>query len=214
MPWKGGILLLHLLFLSGERGPLKSIRRGPTQAAAFRVRALLVGSLALVSTEGLARAQTPTPEPPSEQLAPPDPSQGTASVHTHPQYSSPLTPLIGDPSKRKHTHRQGALIAGTAILGGAYIHGLVVLAVDGAKDQRGWLAVPVAGPLLALNGRRNDIAFVGFALTDAAMQLAGAIVLITGLAMPSYYVPRDARVVILPQSFGSSGDGLRAVWSL
>jgi hypothetical protein len=62
------------------------------------------------------------------------------------------------------------------------------------RDAAGWLAVPVAGPFLALTERdvRRDRAMFWFPLLGT-LQVAGAGMLAYGFAVPHWGLKRDAR---------------------
>ncbi len=158
--------------------------------AAWR-RALLVVAAVLVAssfTRG-ARARS---------------EDGVAPEQWRPGYPAPA----GYRVVRKRTWE----LVGGSVFGGAYLNSVILalaldcdldFAVDGGggssgctstlRDAAGWLAVPLAGPFLALTERdvRRDPAMFWFPLLGT-VQLAGAGMFAYGLAFPHWGLKRDA----------------------
>lgn len=118
--------------------------------------------------------------------------------------------------------RRGPVIAGSIVFGVAYTLGLSIAGGNNFSNQSGWLALPVAGPWLALAQRRDscssnstfggcvDSAIGGaWARTglvmDGLAQATGAALFIWGVTSHTRRLVRDdvARVEILPTTVGS-----------
>ena len=99
--------------------------------------------------------------------------------------------------------RKGLTITGSILLGVSYGISLSVAAGSEYDDTYGWLAIPVAGPLIAsaqledcdADGSCGDNgAERGFLMLDALAQGAGAAMLIIGLAVPKKVLVRNLAI--------------------
>lgn len=104
--------------------------------------------------------------------------------------------------------RTGLVFGGLTVFAIPYVAGLVAAAASGFPKESGWLALPLAGPFVAMGGRTIDCSFTNLTTTDnvqakeadcrskavkeirvvalltvsGLMQTAGAILTIAGLA--------------------------------
>ena len=120
-------------------------------------------------------------------------------------------------------HPRGLIIAGAVTLGSLYLISLSVAPTDDYKNGNGWLAVPVIGPFGWLATRKEQMCGYGsytytcsdessnrtLAMLDGLGQVAGATMLIAGLAITrKQLVLMDNNVVVAPYAT-STGSGLR-----
>lgn len=170
-----------------------------------------------VPTTG-APAPSPAVQPPPPGAAAPPPAPG--------QYAQPYPPTAVDRDYERELRRQresvlmdyiegqpvppgytvmerprkGLTITGSILLGVSYGISLAVAAGSEYDDTYGWLAIPVAGPLIA-SARIDDCdsdgtcedngTERGFLMLDALTQGAGAAMLIIGLAVPKKVLVRN-----------------------
>jgi hypothetical protein len=109
--------------------------------------------------------------------------------------------------------RRGMVIAGAVTFGVPYALSVIFgmwlggYVGDGATISPELFFVPVLGPFLVL-GQAGQVE--GVVLLDGVAQLAGAVMLISGLAWPGTMLVRNdvARMSVVPMRFGKSGTGL------
>lgn len=123
------------------------------------------------------------------------------------------------------------LIIGGVAIGLPYLTGLGIAASESFDNGSGWLAAPVAGPWLALSGRRDPCETAGdnnemdsevgkcvaepmvrgMLVLDGVLQAAGAVLLIVGASSSEQrLVRRQAPVMAMPAQVGRSGYGFAA----
>lgn len=121
------------------------------------------------------------------------------------------------------------LVIGGIALGLPYATGLGIAAAEDFDNGSGWLAAPVAGPWLALSGRRDPCETVkddtemssdvgkcvaepmvrGMLVLDGVLQAAGAVLLIVGASSSETRIVRkEAQLVASPSPVGRDGYGL------
>jgi hypothetical protein len=132
--------------------------------------------------------------------------------------------------------RKGLVISGSIVFGIPYFLSLSVAASSKFTPDR-WLYAPIVGPFVDLGNRKEDCTTIGnapfgstttckddsserfFLMADGLMQVAGATMLILGLALPQHLLVRDDAPFVgskrsqfawsvAPQKMGRSGYGL------
>ncbi|MCA9599740.1 MAG: hypothetical protein KC776_40810 [Myxococcales bacterium] len=125
------------------------------------------------------------------------------------------------------------VIVGSLVLGVPYATGLGIAASESFENGSGWLAAPVAGPWLALAGRRdpcdglsNQTKFDsdvgrcvaepmvrGMLVLDGVLQATGAVLIIVGASSSSSEPekPPPPRMMAMPSRVGRDGYGLGVV---
>lgn len=116
-------------------------------------------------------------------------------------------------------HPRGLIIGGAITLGSLYLISLSVAPTDDYKNGNGWLAVPVIGPFGWLATRKDRTCGYGsytytcsddssnrtLAMLDGLGQVAGATMLIAGLAITrKHLVLVDTDVVVAPYATSTS----------
>ena len=165
-------------------------------------------SLAIAVTLGQQVAlaqQTESPEAESEDKAYP-----RAVVRPPPNDDGPMGPEF-----RLEPMRKGLLVSGLSIGGGLYASSVVVGAMDGYSNSKGFLLVPLLGPWITLATRRSprcggaaaetdDCRTSGLTpmllLLDGMGQFAGSILVTVYFAAPAYrWVPNiTSSIAITP----------------
>jgi hypothetical protein len=133
--------------------------------------------------------------------------------------------------------RKGLVVAGSIIFGVPYFLSLSV-AASSKYDPDRWLYAPLVGPFVDLGNRKESCSTTGnpnittyttcsddsserfFLMADGLMQVAGATMLVLGLALPQYLLVRDDAPyvgsksrsqfawAVAPQPMGRSGLGV------
>jgi hypothetical protein len=86
----------------------------------------------------------------------------------------------------------GIITGGLVGLGASYAGAIIVGATQGFKNATGWLAVPIAGPWVAIAEREYEprrcvrqavaqVQFITFVAVDGVFQLASGFLLLAGL---------------------------------
>ncbi|MES1206261.1 MAG: hypothetical protein ABUS79_10030 [Pseudomonadota bacterium] len=184
------------------------------------------------------QAQPPQPYPPPAPAYPPPPAGYTAQPPPPPYYYPPpprpdLAPRRlpyddGDPVPAGYhvekRARRGGVIAGSIMLGAAYIPLLYIALLTDFDGDTAWLALPVVGPWVAAARIPRDRCnssdttycsedsvndFGRFLLVaDGIVQGVGAGLAIWGLSGSNVLIRNDyAQVMVTPGSVGGSGYG-------
>jgi hypothetical protein len=126
------------------------------------------------------------------------------------------------------------LIVGALAIGIPYATGMGIAASEGFANGSGWLALPAAGPWLALSARRDPCEGLnqqteldgdvgrcvaeplvrGMLVLDGVLQATGSVLLIVGASTTEERLVVDKpkpRVVALPTRVGGSGYGMGVV---
>jgi len=147
------------------------------------------------------------------------------------------------PAYRREGHtRRGVVITG-AVIGGIGFGFAIAVAAEGSEGTSGWngvpfdlgaLALPVVGPWITLGtlkpncgGRYGDEpggctrvhtqdAWAAILIVDGLVQLAGATLIVVGLAFPrqELVVTETVKARVVPVRLGSTGHGLALVGTL
>jgi hypothetical protein len=196
-------------------------------------------------------AEGPTADAPTrERFQPREPMSPTpasfalsASSPAAPAFAAPtqgaFAPLRFGPSPTSPTADSGfevkqgpattPLVIGGVALGLPYATGLGIAASESFDNGSGWLAAPVAGPWLALSGRRDPCENAGaerkldsevgkcvaeplvrgMLVLDGVLQATGAVLLIVGASSSeTRIVRREAQLVAAPAPVGRTGYGM------
>lgn len=109
--------------------------------------------------------------------------------------------------------RKGLVIPGVALIGAAYFSGLAVASFDDFDNQKGFLALPVAGPWLTLLTRDDDC--TSDVCGPRRLLTASGVIQAVGLGMTivgatwqkRLWVREDLAVQLAPQQFAFGGFG-------
>jgi hypothetical protein len=197
--------------------------------------AVMAQSAAPLPNTGAAPSNSPQSTVPPVVAAAPGPyavvAPGPAYIVIDPETGNPAPILSYTQPMRQprevlpyveEYHSQGLINAGAITLGVLYATSLSVAAANNFNSTDGWLAVPIAGPFGWLAARKShncttsqctsdESNYRVYAALDGMGQIAGAVMLIVGLAVPHkrlILVDRQAVYVAPYVSSTSSGIGL------
>lgn len=205
----------------------------------------------------LSQRAAPSPTPPSTAAAPPEPAPRFDARVPEPAYSAPsqhdgsrgpayapsfvtspspaftptfapAAPVHDVPGEGSSTASSPTLLVGALMIGLPYATGLGIGASEGFENGSGWLAAPVAGPWLALSGRRDPCADAeekkgfdsevgkcvgeplvrGMLVLDGVLQAGGTVLMLVGASSGRPQRTPPTRVMAAPSPVGRSGYGV------
>jgi len=175
------------------------------------------------------------PAPASFALSAPPPAAPAFAAPTQSSFAPlhlgplPTSPTGDSGFEVKEGPATTPLVIGGVALGLPYATGLGIAASESFDNGSGWLAAPVAGPWLALSGRRDPCENAGaerkldsevgkcvaepmvrgMLVLDGVLQAAGAVLLIVGAgSSETRIVRRQPQFVATPAPVGRSGYGM------